>query len=368
MKILIKGYYGFDNIGDELMLSVLISKLKKRKNAIITVMTRKPEIISHIHKIQTFTCKEWKEEKKLSFASWMKIFTAIKNTDIFMWGGGSFIQDIGKRKYRNILSTVIMLFVARLFLKKTALISIGIGPLRSKIGIEITKWIIRLSNLITVRDKDSFIFLKRLVPTYRKIFLTEDLALCAEIPDVRVKEKSVGLSFLSYYSYMEYNKIKDSILKDISIKLIENLQEKGYTVYCFPFQKKKGGKDLEFFEDISKKVKNIKIVKEHFNDISKVFTLLSSMELLIGMRYHFLLIGAMLNKRLIGIGYQIKVRSLMKRIGAPIYFDLEEVVDNPELIVKNIKKALPPQNENFFIEGKYMAHKNFTLMYKYLKM
>ena len=50
MKLLLSGYYGFGNIGDEAILAGILTSLKDRHE--ITVLSNDPRSTSYLHKVK----------------------------------------------------------------------------------------------------------------------------------------------------------------------------------------------------------------------------------------------------------------------------------------------------------------------------
>ena len=104
-KIVISGYYGFDNFGDEAVLYVLLEHLKN-KNCDITVFSKNPKLTAknyNINTTQTFSLPQ--------------IIKTIKNTDILISGGGSLLQDATSKK--SLIYYLCILLLAKFFKKKT---------------------------------------------------------------------------------------------------------------------------------------------------------------------------------------------------------------------------------------------------------
>ena len=82
-NIVISGYYGFGNAGDEAMLCAIIDAIRKEEaDAHITVISGNPTETSkkhNIHAVGTFSA--------------FGILKAISNSDLVISGGGSLLQD-----------------------------------------------------------------------------------------------------------------------------------------------------------------------------------------------------------------------------------------------------------------------------------
>ena len=85
-KVVISGYYGFDNFGDDAILSVLCDKLKSL-NAGVTVISSNPSKTANDYGV--------KAVKNFDIKTLVK---TIKSSDILISGGGSLLQDVTSLK------------------------------------------------------------------------------------------------------------------------------------------------------------------------------------------------------------------------------------------------------------------------------
>ena len=88
VNILISGYYGFDNIGDESILRTLVSSLREHiPDCSLTVLSHNP----------TSTREKYGVEA-VDRMSPMAILHAVKKCDMLISGGGSLLQDVTSSK------------------------------------------------------------------------------------------------------------------------------------------------------------------------------------------------------------------------------------------------------------------------------
>jgi len=291
-NILISGYYGFDNFGDEAILGVLTKKLKEL-NANTTVLSTNPTKTSSLYKV----------ESKSSF-NIFEVLREIKNCDILVSGGGSLLQDV-----TSIKSLLYYLFVINkaLFSKKQVIIfAQGIGPIHNKFGALLTKNTLKKCKFVAVRDVKS----QRLL---RRWGIVSDL-VCDPLFDLKLvaSEPSnlVGVQLRSFKTLKEKLLIKlaEQINKDFSDKKIE--------IYSF-----QDSLDLEVckhFEHILKQL-NPKIkTKLIFNQTSaELLEKISKLDYMIAMRFHANLIALKYGIKTLAICYDEKVEKLATEANIP---------------------------------------------------
>ena len=87
-KIVISGYYGFNNAGDEALLTAILASLRAiEPDADITVISGNPgnTIIKH-------------QVKSLYRFAAMRLLRAIGESDLVISGGGSLLQDVTSKR------------------------------------------------------------------------------------------------------------------------------------------------------------------------------------------------------------------------------------------------------------------------------
>lgn len=352
-KILISGYYGFDNFGDDAILHVLVSELKKHLNVPrITVISNNPAKTSRIYDVNSVHRFNLKE-----------IIKRIKTCNVFISGGGSLLQDT--TSFQSLLYYLILIFLAKYFGKKTIIFAQGIGPISTIFGRFLTRTVLAKVDLISVRDKESQLFLKRLGVNS---VLATDPAWCLEISTeellVKVEKINIGVQLRGWKSLTNKNV---NIIADI---ISEKFNDEKNCINLISLQ---DTHDLE----IMQRLKNI-LLKKHLKSEVKIFSsltmnqsinLLGTLDYLLGMRFHACLIAAIFNVPTLALSYDPKVTSLALEAKMPFVninalnknkekdnfiFKVDELISNHEKIRFDLKE---------FSEKKFqICRDNFILL------
>lgn len=302
VKVVVSGYIGFDNFGDESILNVLLDNLK-RQSTDITVITANPKKTKLIHGVKT--CK--------TFALF-SILMALLRTDILVSGGGSLLQD--KTSIKSLFYYLFIIFCAKLFGKKVIIFAQGIGPVNCPIARFLTKYTLKNCDYLSVRDEKS-------------LFLLRGWGICADLqPDpvfnleipAYTPHGKVGIQLRSwkYLSEEFLNKLADEVIKNFSDReiLIFSFQDALDYNLCKEFQTK-----------LTIRAPYIKtnVVKNDFpHNITENF---KTLEYLIGMRFHACLLALKFGIKTLAINYDEKVEKLAKSANLPI-----ANLDKPDLL------------------------------------
>lgn len=290
MKYVVSGYIGFDNFGDEAIANVLIQKLKKAGAEKITYISSNPEKTSKIHGVNS--------------CSMLGFIPALMQSDILISGGGSLLQD--KTSIKSLIYYLLVIYTALVLRKKVQIYAQGIGPINSKLGQYLTKFILKRVNDITVRDKKSQELLKEWnIPSV----LVKDPVFDMEIPQSNKKE-SVGVQLRAFKGVDEIflENLARAITKYFPHKTIKilSLQDSIDLEVCTRFEKilkSKGQFEVEVLSNLS--------VNEAINTIS-------SLEYIIAMRFHANVIGVKSNVKTLAINYDPKVEKLAEEYNLPM--------------------------------------------------
>ena len=149
-RIVLSGYYGFDNIGDEAVMYSIIKTLKEEigDNTEITVLSNEPEKTASAYHVEAVN--RWK---------YKQIIDAIKKSDVLISGGGSLLQDI--TGWKSVVYYLSIVVIAKLLRKKVVFYAQGIGPVNMKFNRFLIGWIANRVDYISVRDEHSKKSIKR---------------------------------------------------------------------------------------------------------------------------------------------------------------------------------------------------------------
>ncbi len=292
-SVIISGYYGYDNFGDDAILGVIVDKLKSLGNN-VAVISKNPDKTSHFY--QVFSVKNF---------SFLQVFLAISRSDVLISGGGSLLQDATSFKSLLYYSTVIWL--AEAMKKKVIIFAQGIGPLKREKSIDIVKKILLKADFVSVRDDKSLELLKSWGVNAT---LVNDPVFSLELTP-GVSEGTIGVQLRDYKTMSDIllNRLAEQILKEFPNKKIE----------IYAFQKSIDYKICLKFEKILKAM-NPEVNTEIIHSLSKndfIFKI-SHLEYMIAMRFHAVLIALKLGIKTLAINYDVKVTKLAYDALVPI--------------------------------------------------
>ncbi len=163
MRVAVAGFYGFGNLGDELILSVLLRQLKETYAAgRVTVLSNKPAHTRFFH-------------QAAAVSRWNPVVVAFElaRADLFVLGGGGLFQD--KTSFRSLFYYLSLVAFALALRKPVFLYSVGVETVRRPAS----KWLIKtlLSSRrvkITVRDQKSADKLAVMGLTEKAIYVHQD--------------------------------------------------------------------------------------------------------------------------------------------------------------------------------------------------
>jgi len=161
-KIIISGYYGFNNSGDDAILRAVVKDLQEaNRNIQITALSRNPLNTEKIYGIRA-----------VNRFSIFDVIKEIYNSDMLISGGGSLLQDITST--RSIIYYITIMYIAKLLHKPVMVYANGIGPINKSVNRFLTRRILNRVDLITLRDYNSRETLEEIQVKNKNIFVTSD--------------------------------------------------------------------------------------------------------------------------------------------------------------------------------------------------
>tara|TARA_Y100001954_G_C15827957_1_gene613174 strand:- start:3190 stop:4335 length:1146 start_codon:yes stop_codon:yes gene_type:complete len=321
-NILIWGYFGKNNFGDELMLKSILEIIKNfESNIYITIDDRnlKTNQIFQEYKLKSFDLYQSKSKSKIiNFASnFLNNIKRLRRIDLLIVGGGTQYFEISNNfNFLDFFLRYIYFLVLTSFNGKLINLNVGIGTINNQFNRYIFSKIINLSELFIVRDTNS----KKIAESISKkeIILDTDLSFYKSDKFPKSNNpnslKIIGINIIDFYNYIQIDDNKRELLKKTIFDLVKNIKNQKYTVKFFACQYEFGGKDLEFMTEIISEFNlDCEIISnKNFEKFVKNFR---QCTFHIGMRFHYCLFSIQNKIPCIAISYQSKVKSQFSDLG-----------------------------------------------------
>ncbi|MEI7473944.1 MAG: polysaccharide pyruvyl transferase CsaB [bacterium] len=357
-KILISGYYGFNNFGDDAILHVIIEDIKKNiPEADITVLSATPQRTEAVYGVKAVNRFDLK-----------KVFSAIKYTDVFVSGGGSLLQDI--TSFKSLVYYLGLIFTAKMLTKKVFIYAQGIGPIDSKIGRVLTHFVLKRADVVTVRDNDSKNFLDYLDVNAD---VTADPVWKALNPDsfdfekfgIKQDKIKVGVQLRNWKT------LDDKATELLAKAVNKTFGDMSYQIVLLSLQDSQDLAVSKLFES-KLKVLNPVIDTKIVSNLSVLdgLAVISQMDFMAAVRFHAALCAMKFNIPTFCISYDPKVSTLAEEAGAPWAsinkLNLEEIEAKLEDL--SINKSLHEERLRLFSNKKQqLANKNVDFLMNMLK-
>lgn len=155
MKVIISGWYGHGNLGDEAILASLAGQLQARKHE-VGVLSFDPAATEEMHGLEAYPqlpSGALRRAKNRIFGNLKETYRAIEDADVFVLGGGGFLSDWQPEAVRWWLS---QLQTAEQMETPAMVCAIGAGPFFTLGGKNAARdYLSRNAVAVTVRDEYS---------------------------------------------------------------------------------------------------------------------------------------------------------------------------------------------------------------------
>ena len=260
-KIVISGYYGFGNFGDEAILAVLLNKLKQ-VDAEVVVLSSNPRRTSFDHLVNAVNSFDF-----------YQVTGIIKKSDVLISGGGSLLQDVTSLK--SLIYYLWVICVALWYKKTVIIFAQGIGPIRNRIAQFITAKVLKKCEYVSVRDDKS----QKMLEWYG---IKSDL-LCDPIFSLDLSiNRQIGVVGVQLRDFVTMN---NDLLINLARFIVKNFSDK--KIEIFSFQDEIDLHICEKFQSILKEI-NPAITTELVKGLSivEIINRISMLEYMIAMRFH----------------------------------------------------------------------------------
>lgn len=313
--VVLSGYYGFKNSGDDALLMAILNDLKAEKPDI------RPLVLSAI---PNDTKKNYRVDAK-NRSSIFAVFSALRNSKMLISGGGSLIQD--ETSSKSLWYYLAVIYAAKKFGLKVMQMANGIGPINKDSDKRLASRIINANvDYITLRDERSKEELEKIGVSGIEMMVTADPAMNLESVD----EKKVAEIFaqegvpqgtrVACVSVRQW-KNNDENFENEMAKALDYCVER-YGVYPL-FVPMQYSKDFEISKNICSKMKQKGYIIKEPRNVTETIGIIKSTEFVVAMRLHGLIYAAGVGVGVIAIVYDPKVRGFMEYVGQNQMIDVE---------------------------------------------
>jgi len=305
LRAVISGYYGFHNIGDEAVLYSMLQALRERDPGLQpVVLSAEPQFTAQTYGVESVN--RWKPGE---------VAKALRKADILISGGGSLLQDVTGPK--SLLYYLGVIWLARMLGKPVVFYAQGIGPINSNPGRKMVSFTANGVKAITVRDEDSRADLLDM-GVKKDITVTADPVLGLDPDQV---PGPAGRDILSESGVSP----EDGPLAGVSVRpwhgeqwqaelagACDGLVKRGMQVVFLPMQHPG---DLQVSEAVSGLMRRESFIVRRTCSVPEMLSVISGLDLLVGMRLHSLIMAAVLGVPPVGIAYDPKIKRFLARVG-----------------------------------------------------
>ena len=314
-RILISGYYGFNNIGDEAILRLMIDNLRAQLPDIdLTILSHNPEDTAGRYGVHS-----------VNRMNPLLIFREIQRCDLLISGGGSLLQDATSQ--RSLLYYLSILNLAQFLHKKTFIYSQGIGPLNSEKNRRRTAKTLRRADGIVVRDQQSRALLEQIGLDITDVHVTTDPVLRAQPPGLKqgadilrregFPDRQPGRVRVGWA--MKAGGGDDFVRRqEEAIRWLQ--RERNADVILIPFHE---AQDRSVARDMKQRLgESVCLLEGHYLS-EDLLSAVGNLDVMVGVRLHSMIYAAVMGVPMLGISYDPKIDSFLESIGQSPVSDAE---------------------------------------------
>ena len=344
-RMVICGYYGFGNAGDELILAGMLRDLRAlRPDLAATVISGNPEATRASHGVAAV---HWQDIPAIA--------ASVRSADLVLVGGGGLFQEYSgidpdslfTDRHYAITYYAEPAILGALSGRPVMLYAIGVGPLASEHGRRTVRAACDAAQVITVRDEESARIVASLGVDPPRVRVTADAAFTLPVasdapapaglaealpggtgPLVGVSLRPWEVGVASYFWETE-----------LAAGLDVFLETSGARLLFVPFQR--GSRAQENDAAVAERVRSRLRRPERAAvlsgdlDPAEIGAVLGRCDLVVGMRLHSVILAALAGVPSVALAYDPKVDQAMLRLGAERF-----VLHLPDLEARTVAKRM----------------------------
>lgn len=348
-RLFIYGYYGFGNVGDDLLLNTIISSTLNSVpdsqfvvRSLSTVQVGMPTAHVEFLPLAQITADQRSSRgRRLGRYIW-NTWRSLEGCTHLVFGGGTLFHARANSSV-NLALIFILVVMARLRGIDIYALGVGVAPLRAALARRLMAGILTLATDFAVRDKTSFQQCLGLTRS-KSLRATADLVFSLPlqfVPEIRSNKPKNVIGITLAASDIGNGANHDDFLQKLAYSL-ELLSTKGWSIRFLSFQELENHgvflSDTELFSRVQSYALNhvweiVRLSAEYIN-ISEVY---SDIAIVTGMRFHGHVLASMQCIPFVGLGRDEKIRDLCADLGMPFH---DMATFNAEFFSTSVEDAL----------------------------
>ncbi|GFN32677.1 polysaccharide pyruvyl transferase CsaB [Paenibacillus xylaniclasticus] len=331
-RIIVSGYYGFRNSGDEAVLKSILIALREAGEA--QGVTIHPVVLSGD---PAWTTKMYGCEA-VPRMSPSVLLSEIRRCDGLISGGGSLLQDATGWKSVPYYTGVLKL--AQLLGKPTFIYAQGIGPIHRRWLFAPIRSVMKRSRYVSVRDETSAALLASMGLPRERIEVVPDPVMGLPLPDAPAPVAGgAGLPVVGV-SLRHWRK-DGADLERYASALAELARRRAVCLRFLPFHTPD---DHEASSIVMKRLEELGTGESRIelaspgDDPQQMLLEVSRCDMLFGMRLHALIYSANQRVPMLGLSYDPKIDAFLNRLGLTAIGTTEQL--NPKLFADQAEALL----------------------------
>jgi polysaccharide pyruvyl transferase CsaB len=354
-RVVMSGWYGMGNLGDEVILQSIVYQLRRRLGEVsVTVLSERPYNLKSEYGVNSLRASR----RRIDL---LRKILAMNRADLFVLGGGGILMDYGKRDNNVSRWLEDMALAQRLHVPNMAW-GVGVGRIWTENSKRWIRDVLPRSGHVFVRDNGSAVGLSALgvregvVVTCDPALLLPDLDGFRKLHEGRNapgKKPKILVSLRHWHVTGDWtfdNEVFSKAMGSLAALLSHLIKTYGASVTFVPFRTETEEDDDRLVEgQVSSGlgVNALVRVMDHVPTSREFMQLAADSDLVIGMRLHSLIMATAVGVPCIALSYDDKVKGYMESLGVEAWALRMEEANYERLLLMAVEA----------LEGRYPTEK-----------
>lgn len=314
MKLVMLGYFGFGNAGDEAILAAELAALRTAlgPETSFVAVSGDPAETRATHGIEA-----------VSRTDFGALLSTLRGADALIAGGGSLMQDVTSA--RPVAFYAGTMLIARALRKPVFVYAQGLGPITRSFNRRLTGWALRTATYVSLRDESSITLAQTLGA--HEATLVPDPVLGSTFTTQPTNRLAVALRPWPGDWLPAVRTALTDLAKDTELVFV-------------PFH---GGQDVDLAHSLADPL-GAEVVSP--GDYRTTLEAVATSNATLGMRLHALITAAAATRPFVAIAYDPKVTAFANLTTQPVAATLPEP-PNPETLIALTRKALEGPDQQY---------------------